>query len=68
LVRGHGDALRSLSVVRILVWSLVGSALICGGLKAAYPDLDLHGLWRMPFAALGLSGVLGFNLVLLPSL
>ena len=68
LVRGHRDVLRSLSFARILVWSLVGSAVICVGLKAAYPDLDLHGLWRMPFAVLGLPIVLGFNLVLLPYL
>jgi hypothetical protein len=53
---------------RIFLWSTVGSALICGALKVRYPELDLHGLWKMPLAVASLFAVLGFNLVILPVL
>jgi hypothetical protein len=33
-----------------------------------YPELDLHGLWKLPLAVAGLFAVLGFNLVILPVL
>jgi hypothetical protein len=68
LVLGHRDILRSLSCPRILTGSLVGSAVICGGLKAKFPDLELYELWKMPLAVVGLFVAMGFNLILLPIL
>jgi hypothetical protein len=45
---------------------MIGSVVICGGLKVRYPELDLHGLWKMPLAVTGTFVVLGFNLIILP--
>ena len=72
LVRQHRDILRSLSFIRILTWSGVGSVVICGLLKARYPELDLDEFRNMPVAVAGLFVdqfvVLGVKLIFLPVL
>lgn len=64
-IREELYTLRRNSFRRILVASLVGSAVIVGLCKAAIPDLDLHGLWRLPLGLVGLAAGLGFNLFFL---
>jgi hypothetical protein len=68
LLREHRAVLRSISFTRILTWSLVGSILVYGGFKAAYPDLGMDWLWRLPVMLFGVIVVMGIEMIVLPLL
>ena len=67
-VRAQRESLRSMSLTRVVLAGLVGSAAICGTFKSCYPELDFSGLWRLPVAFVGLIGLLVFNVIVLPVL
>jgi len=68
MMRQNRRFLRSICVARILIWSAFDSAVICGGFKVKYPELDLYWLWKMPFAVAGMFVLIGFQAIILPVL
>lgn len=70
-IRQNRDVLRRISIGRILLWSLVGSLVICAVFKVVYPEVELlRWLWPLPFLVVAMFVWFGFAgiylLVLIP--
>jgi hypothetical protein len=69
LIRQNRDVLRRISIGRILLWSLVGSLVICAVFKVMCPEVELlRWLWPLPFLVVAMFLWFGFAGIYLPVL
>ena len=69
LIRKNRGFLRTISVGRILLGSLIASVAICAVFKVLYPEVELlRWLWPLPFLVVAMFVWFGFNGIYLPVL